>query len=146
MILLVDHQDSFTRNLEHQLSFLDEVLVQDRRKITEKSIEAAQLIVLSPGPGKPRDYPETIEIVSKTSRASSHTRNLFGISNANEMDGASIIRQSQVLHGVCTEISTDTESSYTKFFFHHSGREVSFFTGRPQKSFKTSKFGKNHFP
>ena len=48
MILLVDHQDSFTRNLEHQLSFLDEVLVQDRRKITEKSIEAAQLIVLSP--------------------------------------------------------------------------------------------------
>ena len=27
-----------------------------------------------------------------------------------EMDGASIIRQSQVLHGVCTEISTDTES------------------------------------
>ena len=110
MILLVDHQDSFTRNLEHQLSFLDEVLVQDRRKITEKSIEAAQLIVLSPGPGKPRDYPETIEIVSKLREQVPILGICLGFQMLMEMDGASIIRQSQVLHGVCTEISTDTES------------------------------------
>ena len=31
MILLVDHQDSFTRNLEHLLAGFDEVVVRDRK-------------------------------------------------------------------------------------------------------------------
>ena len=48
MILVVDHQDSFTRNLEHLLANFDDVLVIDRKKITPTHIQDAQVIVLSP--------------------------------------------------------------------------------------------------
>ena len=35
MILLVDHKDSFTRNLEHLLSDFEEVVVLDRLEAAE---------------------------------------------------------------------------------------------------------------
>ena len=40
MILLVDHQDSFTRNLEHLLAGFDRVLVRDRLEIEEQDCKA----------------------------------------------------------------------------------------------------------
>ena len=42
MILLVDHQDSFTRNLEHMLADLDRVEVIDRKKISDRQIKEAK--------------------------------------------------------------------------------------------------------
>ena len=62
MILLADHQDSFTRNLEHLLAGFDRVVVRDRRELTPELIEQCHLLVLSPGPGKPSDYPETLDL------------------------------------------------------------------------------------
>ena len=44
MILVVDHQDSFTRNLEHLLANFDDVLVVDRKKITPTHIQDAQAV------------------------------------------------------------------------------------------------------
>ena len=104
MILLIDHQDSFTRNLEHLLAGFDRVLVRDRLKIEEQDCEAANLIVLSPGPGNPDQYPETQDIY----RAWKGKRPILGICLGFQLilqvEGASITRQSQVLHGVETEI------------------------------------------
>ena len=54
MILLADHQDSFTRNLEHLLAGFDRVVVRDRRELTPELIEQCHLLVLSPGPASPR--------------------------------------------------------------------------------------------
>ncbi|NDB04009.1 MAG: aminodeoxychorismate/anthranilate synthase component II, partial [Flavobacteriaceae bacterium] len=65
MILLVDHEDSFSRNLEHLLAKFEPVVLQDRRSIPKTLIDKANLIVLSPGPGKPADYPETRQLVEK---------------------------------------------------------------------------------
>ena len=59
MILLIDHQDSFTRNLEHLLAGFDEVVVVDRNQVDPAMAKSAEMLVLSPGPGKPADYPET---------------------------------------------------------------------------------------
>ena len=61
MILIIDHRDSFTRNLEHLLAEFGKVEVIDRLKAREKCREA-QMLVLSPGPGRPTDYPETIKL------------------------------------------------------------------------------------
>ena len=58
MILLADHQDSFTRNLEHLLAGFDEVLVLDRRGINDEACQRADLIVLSPVPGTPINTPK----------------------------------------------------------------------------------------
>ena len=110
MILLVDHQDSFTRNLEHLLAGFDRVLVRDRLEIEEQDCEAADLIVLSPGPGNPDQYPETQDIYRAWRGKKPILGVCLGFQLILQVEGASITRQSQVLHGVETEIEFDPSS------------------------------------
>ena len=57
-----------------------EVLVVDRKKIKPTHIQDAHLIVLSPGPGKPDDYPETKTIYREILGYQTNTWNLPRIS------------------------------------------------------------------
>ena len=111
MILLVDHQDSFTRNLEHLLAGFDEVRILDRLEVDDDDCRAADLIVLSPGPGNPDQYPETQALC----RGWTGKRPILGICLGFQLilqvEGARITRQAQVLHGVETEIEFDPSSS-----------------------------------
>ena len=104
MILIVDHQDSFTRNLEHLLSNFDEILVVDRRNVSPVQIQEAQLIVLSPGPGKPDDYPETQSLYRKLLGIKPLLGICLGFQLMLQEEGGQIIRQNKVLHGVETDI------------------------------------------
>lgn len=59
-ILLIDNNDSFTRNLEHLLvSSVEDcrVTVVPYALLGESNLDEADLIVISPGPGTPMDYP-----------------------------------------------------------------------------------------
>ena len=111
MILLADHQDSFTRNLEHLLAGLDEVLVLDRREINEEACQSADLIVLSPGPGNPDQYPETQALCRAWRGKKPILGVCLGFQLILQVEGARISRQSQVLHGVETEIEFDPSSA-----------------------------------
>ena len=111
MILLADHQDSFTRNLEHLLAGLDEVLVRDRREINEEACQRADLIVLSPGPGNPDQYPETQALCRAWRGKKPILGVCLGFQLILQVEGARITRQSQVLHGVETEIEFDPSSA-----------------------------------
>ena len=104
MILIIDHQDSFTRNLEHLLSSFDEVRVKDRKKVNHNDMNDACLIVLSPGPGKPDDYPETKDLFHYSIGRKPVLGVCLGFQLILEEEGGEIIRQDQVLHGVETEI------------------------------------------
>jgi anthranilate synthase/aminodeoxychorismate synthase-like glutamine amidotransferase len=114
MILLVDHQDSFTRNLEHLLADLDRIEVTDRRNISDRQIKEAKIIVLSPGPGKPDDYPETQSIYRSLRGIKPIIGICLGFQLMLQEEGGRIIRQKQVLHGVETEIQT-RDGSLTYF-------------------------------
>ncbi len=111
MILLADHQDSFTRNLEHLLAGLDEVLVLDRRGINDEACQRADLIVLSPGPGNPDQYPETQALCRAWRGKKPILGVCLGFQLILQVEGARITRQSQVLHGVETEIEFDPSSA-----------------------------------
>ncbi|WP_411954615.1 anthranilate synthase component II [Alkalibacillus sp. S2W] len=68
MILLIDHDDSFTYNLYQYLEELGETVIVKRHNnidITTINEMNPTAIVLSPGPGKPEDYPNTGEIVNE---------------------------------------------------------------------------------
>jgi anthranilate synthase/aminodeoxychorismate synthase-like glutamine amidotransferase len=106
MILLVDHQDSFTHNLAHLLARFDHVEVHDRFALPEKLVKAADFIVLSPGPGSPADYPETLAFAEKMKGKTPILGVCLGFQLLLESEGAKIVRQPQVLHGVETEITT----------------------------------------
>ena len=111
MILLVDHKDSFTRNLEHLLANFEEVMVLDRLEAAAAAnSEKSRMVVFSPGPGKPADYPETQELYHQLRGKKPILGVCLGFQLMLEEEGARIVRQPQVLHGVETEIETDPES------------------------------------
>ena len=61
MIYIIDHQDSFTHNVVHQFENFDEVVCTNFNKINEYKLKKADIIVFSPGPGAPKDYPSSIK-------------------------------------------------------------------------------------
>lgn len=109
MILLVDHQDSFTRNLEHLLADFGEIAVLDRHE-ADAACGEAEMLVLSPGPGCPADYPETQAIYREWCGCKPILGVCLGFQLMLEAECAAIIRQSHVLHGVETEIEVESDS------------------------------------
>ncbi len=65
MIYIVDHQDSFTWNVVHQFSEFNDVYCSNYFDINKKMLDKADTIVLSPGPGSPKDYPNTSRLYKK---------------------------------------------------------------------------------
>ena len=65
MIYVIDHKDSFTHNVVHQLSLFDTVKCTNYDEIDNRYLKRASTIVLSPGPGSPKDYPITSKIYKK---------------------------------------------------------------------------------
>ena len=55
MIYVIDHKDSFTHNVVHQLSLFDDVVCDNFSDINKSKLNQASTIVLSPGPGSPKD-------------------------------------------------------------------------------------------
>ena len=110
MITLIDHRDSFTHNLEHLLARFDDVRIVDRKAFSNSDLEESQMLVFSPGPGTPGDYPETLAILQKAKGNTPILGVCLGFQMILEHEGAQIIRQNQVLHGVETEILAETNS------------------------------------
>jgi anthranilate synthase component 2/para-aminobenzoate synthetase component 2 len=110
MITLIDHRDSFTHNLEHLLARFDDVRIVDRKAFSNSDLEESQMLVFSPGPGTPGDYPESLAILQKAKGNTPILGVCLGFQMILEHEGAQIIRQNQVLHGVETEILAETSS------------------------------------
>jgi anthranilate synthase component 2/para-aminobenzoate synthetase component 2 len=110
MITLIDHRDSFTRNLEHMLARFDKVRIIDRKSFSDSDLEESQMLVFSPGPGTPQDYPESLVILENAKGKIPILGVCLGFQMILEHEGAQIIRQNQVLHGVETEILAETNS------------------------------------
>ena len=63
MIYIIDHQDSFTHNIVHQFAKFDKnIECENFNKINYKKLNKADVILLSPGPGSPKDYPISSKI------------------------------------------------------------------------------------
>ena len=65
MIYIIDHNDSFTYNVVHQLSLYDKVECDNYNTIDERKLKKASVILFSPGPGNPKNYPSTSKIYKK---------------------------------------------------------------------------------
>ena len=114
MILIIDHEDSFTRNLEHLLSSFDHVKVVDRKSIQRNTLHTTSLVVFSPGPGNPDDYPESKEIYQSVLGKIPVLGVCLGFQLILQEEGYLVTRQSQVLHGVETEIKISPGSTTYK--------------------------------
>lgn len=105
-VLVVDNYDSFVYNLVQYLAQLGaECVVRRNDAVTDADVEAADGILLSPGPGTPDRAGRSMELVD---RCAAERRPLFGVCLGHQAIGAAwggvVERAPELLHGKTSEI------------------------------------------
>ena len=119
MILLLDNYDSFTYNVYQQVSALGgevEVVRNDRVDLNEIE-HHYNAIVISPGPGVPKDAGVTEELVDKFKGVLPILGICLGHQAIGEVFGGKIVRNKEIVHGKTSPL-------------HHNGKGL--YQGLPQ--------------
>ncbi|MFN2364590.1 MAG: aminodeoxychorismate/anthranilate synthase component II, partial [Halarsenatibacteraceae bacterium] len=106
MILVIDNYDSFTYNLVHMLERYDDVKVYRNNRITIKEIEELkpEIIVISPGPGRPEDAGISKDLLQKFKGKIPILGVCLGHQCIGEVFGGEVIKADKVFHGKVSEI------------------------------------------
>ncbi len=104
MIYVIDHKDSFTHNIVHQLSLFDDVECDDLSKINNSKLNQASTIVFSPGPGSPKDYPLSSKIYKKFKSKKRIIGVCLGFQQILFSEGGEIVQQNRIYHGFQSEV------------------------------------------
>ena len=119
MIYVIDHKDSFTHNVVHQLSLFDEVRCTNYYEINNQYLKRASTIVLSPGPGSPKDYPITSNIYKNYKGRKRIIGICLGFQQILYCEGAKIVQQKQIYHGFQSKIKVVSKNSIFKLSLIH---------------------------
>ncbi len=114
MIYVIDHNDSFTHNVVHQFSLFDEVICDNYNKINKLKLERASVIVFSPGPGNPKNYPITSKIYKKFKGRKKIIGICLGFQQILFCEGAKIIEQKKIYHGFQSLVRVVNDKSLFK--------------------------------
>ena len=119
MILLLDNYDSFTYNVYQQVSALGgEVEVVRNDKVDLNKIESRyNAIIISPGPGVPKDAGITEELIEKFKGVLPILGICLGHQAIGEVFGGKIVRNKEIVHGKTSPL-------------HHNGKGL--YQGLPQ--------------
>jgi anthranilate synthase component 2/para-aminobenzoate synthetase component 2 len=110
MIMIIDNNDSFTYNLVHYFEQIaGEVRVFQNKCITVKEIKdlGPELIVLSPGPGRPAKNGTTHDILAELSSDIPILGVCLGHQAIVEFFGGQIVKGHQPMHGKTAAMSHD---------------------------------------
>lgn len=106
-ILLIDNYDSFTYNLLHYIEGISNQQVEVLRndKITLADIEKYDTIILSPGPGLPKDAGIINEVIKHFASTKKILGVCLGMQAIGEVFGAELTNLNQVHHGIATQLN-----------------------------------------
>jgi len=110
VILLIDNYDSFTYNLAQHLGQLGEELVVRRNdQITLEEAEGLRpdRIVISPGPGTPRQAGITLDIVRRFAGKVPMLGVCLGHQAIGDAFGGRVVRAARIMHGKTSEVIHD---------------------------------------
>jgi anthranilate synthase/aminodeoxychorismate synthase-like glutamine amidotransferase len=102
MILLVDNYDSFTYNLAHLFGELgEEVVVRRNDAVTAEEAErlAPEYLVVSPGPGRPAEAGETLEVIRRLAPTTPTLGVCLGHQAIVEAFGGEVGQARELVHG-----------------------------------------------
>jgi anthranilate synthase component 2 len=100
-ILILDNYDSFTFNLVHYVEqFCDGVNVMRNDEISLDEVQVFDAIVLSPGPGLPKDAGIMPELIKRYASTKKILGVCLGHQAIGEAFGASLKNLNQVHHGI----------------------------------------------
>jgi anthranilate synthase/aminodeoxychorismate synthase-like glutamine amidotransferase len=118
-VLLIDNYDSFTYNLYQYLCELGAsvtVVRNDAITVDEIKAQAPDFIVISPGPGVPRDAGISVDLVRSLGATTPILGVCLGHQAITEAYGGVVTRAPELMHGKASQI-------------HHDGKDV--FKGLP---------------
>ncbi len=104
--IIIDHHDSFTWNIKNWLSQSFDVQIIDCAEINAHTNLTADLVVLSPGPKSPNDYPDTLNYLKSLP---THQRVLgicLGMQMMTVVSGGVVKPYSPPLHGKSSALIT----------------------------------------
>jgi len=106
MILLIDNYDSFTYNIYQTACEFDDVLVYRNDKITVKDIEMLKPshIIISPGPGVPKDAGISIETIKHFKGVIPILGICLGHQCIAEAFNGKVVRAKEIFHGKTSKI------------------------------------------
>ena len=110
MILVIDNYDSFTYNLVQYLGELGaELEVRRNDAITIEEVEALapRAIVISPGPGTPRDAGVTVALIRRWGATIPILGVCLGHQAIGEAYGGQVVRAARVMHGKTSRVRHD---------------------------------------
>ena len=105
-ILVLDNYDSFTYNLVHiirELGYSEQMDVFRNDKISLEAVEEYDKILLSPGPGVPKDAGIMPELLKRYAVSKSIFGVCLGHQAIAENFGSQIYNMPNVLHGIATK-------------------------------------------
>lgn len=110
-LLVLDNYDSFTYNLVHLIEKISDIEFDVIRndKISIESIKSYDKILLSPGPGLPKNAGIMPELLKRYKSSKSILGICLGLQGIGETYGASLENLENVVHGQATPISIITE-------------------------------------
>ncbi|PNR99161.1 anthranilate synthase subunit II [Petrotoga miotherma DSM 10691] len=106
MILLIDNYDSFTYNIYQTACEFDDVLVYRNDKVTVKDIEMLKPshIIISPGPGIPKDAGISIEMIKHFKGVIPILGICLGHQCIAEAFNGKVVRAKEIFHGKTSKI------------------------------------------
>ena len=114
MIYIIDHQDSFTWNVVHQFANFDKVYCANYYELDLKLLNKSDVIVFSPGPGSPKDYPVSSKIYKKFKGKKKIIGICLGFQHILFCEGAKIIEQKKIYHGFQSNVKVINNKSLFK--------------------------------
>ena len=112
MIYIIDHQDSFTHNIVHQFAKFDKnIECENFNKINYKKLNKADVILLSPGPGSPKDYPISSKIYKKYKNKKKIIGICLGFQQILFNENGKIIKQNKIYHGFQSLVKVTSKKS-----------------------------------
>ncbi|MBD8027755.1 aminodeoxychorismate/anthranilate synthase component II [Ureibacillus sp. Re31] len=117
MILLIDNYDSFTYNLYQQIASLGknvEVVRNDAISIESIRQLKPEAIVLSPGPGTPKEAGITVTVVKELYKEFPILGICLGHQSIGEAFGGTIVRARNIMHGKLSSINYEEKGLFEK--------------------------------
>lgn len=111
-VLLVDNFDSFSYNLVHYFEQLGaEVFVETNVSVQLESLKNFDAVVLSPGPGLPKDAGKLMDVIAELDHLRKPTLGVcLGMQALAQYFGDELYNQTRVKHGLSEILKCDNQS------------------------------------
>jgi anthranilate synthase/aminodeoxychorismate synthase-like glutamine amidotransferase len=115
MILVIDNYDSFTYNIVQYLAELGadvQVFRNDKITVSEIGKIRPERILISPGPGTPKDAGISLEVIRRFSGKVPILGVCLGEQSIGEAFGGKVVRAARLMHGKTSEIHHDGKTIF----------------------------------